>query len=105
MNVMRKATSSNEPTMQLTIVMTKLRLLFDLPGAGTVVADAEGEAEEVCCPAVACAFAELMICTAEPAASMKSPRGFTVGVAACAWTPEALDRTNAIEMTCRNDIF
>lgn len=77
--------SSNEPTMQLTIVMIKLRLLFDLPGAGVAgVADAEGDAEEVCCPTVACAFAELMICTAEPAALIKSPRGFTVEVATCA---------------------
>lgn len=97
--------SSNEPTMQLTIVMIKLRLLFDLPGAGVAVADAEGDAEEVFCPAVACAFAELMICTAEPAASIKSPRGFTVGVAACAWTPDALDRANASKMTFRNDIL
>lgn len=97
--------SSNEPTMQLTIVMIKLRLLFDLPGSGAVVADAKGDAEEFCCPAVACAFAELMICTAEPAAPIKSPRGFTVGVAACAWTPEAMDRASATETRCRNDIL
>lgn len=97
--------SSNEPTMQLTIVMIKLRLLLDLPGAGAVVADAEGAAEEVCCPAVACEFAELMICTAEPAAPIKSPRGFTVEVAACAWTPAALDRAKASKMTFRNDIL
>ena len=97
--------SSNEPTMQLTIVMIKLRLLFDLPGAGSVDADAEGDAEEVCCPAVACAFAELMICTAEPAASIKSPRGFTVVVSACAWIPEALDIANTSKMTFRNDIL
>lgn len=91
--------------MQLTIVMIKLRLLFDLPGAGAVVADAEGDAEEVCCPAVACAFAELMICTAEPAAPIKSSRGFTVEVAACAWTPDALHRAKASKMTFRNDIL
>lgn len=98
--------SSNEPTMQLTIVMIKLRLLFDLPGAGGAgVADAEGDAEEVCCPAVACAFAELMICTAEPAAPIKSPKGLTVEVAACAWTPDALDRAKASKMTFRNDIL
>lgn len=97
--------SSNEPTMQLTIVMIRLRLLFDFPGSGAVVADVDGDAEEVCCPAVACAFAELMICTAEPAAPIKSPRPFTVGVAACAWTLEALNRANATETRCRNDIF
>lgn len=95
--------------MQLTIVMIKLRLLFDLPGAGAVVADAEGDAEgdaeEVCCPAVICAFAELIICTAEPAALIKSPKGSTVGVAACAWTPAALDRAQASKMTFRNDIL
>ena len=97
--------SSNEPTIQLTIAMIKLRLLFDLPGSGDVAADTEGDGKEVCCPAVACAFAELMICTAEPAAPIKSPRGSTVGVAACAWTAHGKDRANATIMRCRSDIF
>lgn len=97
--------SSNEPTIQLTIVMIKLRLPFDLPRSGAVVADAKGAAEEVCCPAVACAFAELMICTAVPAALIKSTRGFAVEVAACACTPETMDRANVTETRCRNDIL
>ncbi len=58
---MSAAMSNSEPTMQVTIVIIRVRLLFDLWGEAAGVDVVEGVVEGACCVAVCWAFAELII--------------------------------------------